>query len=297
MTILTEELEIEELRRRAGLPPRTNFIRSLTESETAMIQDKTGHPYTVKHSTGVNDEHIFDAYDGNKKVFHARMSWQGTHVVDLETDPAYQRRGIAKAMYDYIERLLGYKLKPSPVYQTPDGKAFWASRQSTTESADDMIKVGQTMRPRLNSLGQPIHKTDQGIYNFWQWFRDSKVVDAQGRPLVCYHGTSKRFAKFNTKKMLQNIIWFTSDRSRIERGEVGAAGAGVIMPLYVKLDNPANWKQYDALLLAQFKGHGLDGAILPSDGGFDGFVFTSNQVKSADRNKGNFDGTQGKITE
>ena len=33
--------------------------------------------------------------------------------------------------------------------------------------------------------------------NFQKWFFGSKVVDANGEPLVVYHGTGKKFSKFN----------------------------------------------------------------------------------------------------
>lgn len=104
-------------------------------------------------------------------------------------------------------------------------------------------------------------------------FPESKVQQ------LVYHGTGERFRRF--RKGTQGIIWFTSDRDRILRKDVGAQGHGYIVSLYVDIRNPADWKQYDQLLLAQFKGMKLDGAILPYDGGrqFDGFVFDPAQTK------------------
>lgn len=32
---------------------------------------------------------------------------------------------------------------------------------------------------------------------FWKWFGDSKVVDSNGNPLVCYHGTDAKFNEFD----------------------------------------------------------------------------------------------------
>ena len=84
------------------------------------------------------------------------------------------------------------------------------------------------------------------------------------------------------KKGAQNLFWFTSDKSSIESGDVGANGSGKIMELYVKINSPANWHQYDQLSTGEFKGRGLDGAILDKgDNEFDGFVLEGNQVKSA----------------
>lgn len=51
---------------------------------------------------------------------------------------------------------------------------------------------GYAMKPldkTVNSLGEPVAKTGEGVKNFNKWFKGSKVVDEQGKPLVMYHGT------------------------------------------------------------------------------------------------------------
>lgn len=50
--------------------------------------------------------------------------------------------------------------------------------------------------PNENSNGKPIAHSPEALQNFWTWFKGSKVVDSQGRPLVMYHGTGADFAKF-----------------------------------------------------------------------------------------------------
>jgi GNAT superfamily N-acetyltransferase len=125
---------------------------------------------------------------------------------------------------------------------------------------------------------------------FKEWFGESKVVDENGEPLVVYHGTDKTFNKINMKKGAQGLFWVSSDKASIENGESGAQGTSQIMELFVKIDNPADWKQYDNLVIDEFKGRGLDGAILPEkDGTFVAFVLSPLQVKSATRNTGQFD--------
>jgi len=51
------------------------------------------------------------------------------------------------------------------------------------------IEIDGVERPTRNSNGQPLAQTEEGLRNFYAWFGDSKVVDAEGRPLVVYHGT------------------------------------------------------------------------------------------------------------
>ncbi len=63
------------------------------------------------------------------------------------------------------------------------------------------IEVDGKDRPTMNSNGQPIHNTKEGIVNFWKWFGDSQVVDEQGRPLTVYHGTTQNFPDFKKEKL------------------------------------------------------------------------------------------------
>ncbi len=129
---------------------------------------------------------------------------------------------------------------------------------------------------------------------FWKWFGDSKVVDTDGNPLVVYHGTNANFRKFNTKKSTQGVIWFSSDRDKIARGDAGAAGRSKILELFASIQRPAGWKEYDKLLLSQLR-RDYDGAILPDGyGGFDGFVFDPTQLKSID-NDGTWDADDASI--
>jgi hypothetical protein len=61
--------------------------------------------------------------------------------------------------------------------------------QTPLPEGQETITVDGVERSTLNSNGQAIHPTVEGVENFWRWFGDSKVVDDQGRPLVVYHGT------------------------------------------------------------------------------------------------------------
>lgn len=60
-----------------------------------------------------------------------------------------------------------------------------------------MIEVDGDMKHRHNSLGQPIHHTDEGIKNFHRWFGNDSNVDEHGRPKVLFHSTLSDTEKFN----------------------------------------------------------------------------------------------------
>jgi hypothetical protein len=118
---------------------------------------------------------------------------------------------------------------------------------------------------------------------FKLWFNGSKVINADGTPKVVYHGTDKNFKRFSSKfSAMGGIIWFTTDKSAVERGEVGAAGSGYIKELYISMKNPAGWEEYEKYTLGQLENLGYDGAILPdNDNKYDGFVFNTNQIRIA----------------
>ena len=100
---------------------------------------------------------------------------------------------------------------------------------------------------------------------FEEWFRGSKIVDSTGDPLPVYHGTNKQFDKFTFDNAAQRIIWFSSDRDKIAKGESGAASSKIIRTAYLKITNPAGWEEYDKLVLDQITQQGFDGIILDDD--------------------------------
>lgn len=167
---------------------------------------------------------------------------------------------------------------------------FCDTNNSIIASVQETVKVDGVLRSTTNSNGDIIHSTKEGIINFWKWFGDSVVVDVQGRPRVVYHGTNTKFSVINVRKGAQNLFWFSSDRNSIINGESGASGTKFIMELYIKIEHPAHWKEYDQLGTGQYASRGLDGAILfDSNVHFDGFVMDGTKVKST-KNKGQFYG-------
>jgi hypothetical protein len=64
-------------------------------------------------------------------------------------------------------------------FDTPDGTPY----------TEKTITIDGEERSAVNSNGQPIAQTKEGLENFWNWFGDSNVVDDKGNPLVVYHGT------------------------------------------------------------------------------------------------------------
>lgn len=115
-------------------------------------------------------------------------------------------------------------------------------------------------------------KLDQG------WFAGSQVVDDQGNPLVVYHGTNQNFTRFNLRNAAQPIIWFSSDRDKIARGDSGAAGRSRIISAYLSIKKMAGWDEYERYGLGELYEMGYDGAKLDDDY----FVFSPRQIRIID---------------
>lgn len=186
--------------------------------------------------------------------------------------------------------------------------------------SQDTIEVDGIQRPRTNSKGQQIHPTEEGIRNFWRWFGSSKVVDADGRPLVVYHGTGSDFDVFDAgaptanKWLLgadnKNGFFFDSSPGRRSDsgpwsgaagyagvsqrdGETVASAGANIMPVYLALRSPykmtaAQYRKSGSR--PNFKEEvevlGYDGMQI-DDGTF--IAFSNEQIKSSTGNTGVFD--------
>lgn len=133
------------------------------------------------------------------------------------------------------------------------------SPETLNQSAlPDTIEIDGIARPTTNSNGQPIHPTEQGVRNFWRWFGDSKVVDAQGRPLVVYHGTPKAFKEFKKGKVAARDpgffgagFYFTPSENAAADYAESAASAdrigtdGEVMAVYLSIKGPFVWDMSD----------------------------------------------------
>lgn len=188
---------------------------------------------------------------------------------------------------------------------------------SLTDTAGTIAVDGKS-RPTANSNGQPIHQTQEGIENFWRWFGESKAVDADGRPLVVYHGTEADFDKFKVSnaEAYGEGIYFASDRTMPE-GEFGAGGR--VIDAYVRIINPSDgnvpdgiestkawadfqkehgnhkgdaadaFENYTDFRNAAIRESGHDGVIVENDEyGIEVVAFTEGQAKSADANNGDY---------
>lgn len=125
--------------------------------------------------------------------------------------------------------------------------AFDGTETGNTPIGDaQTVNVDGVERTVFNSNGKPIHPTLEGVRNFWRWFGDSKVVDAQGHPLVVYHGTASKFTTFSGARGVAG--YFTPDREAAQHYADNADaydadgnyvdGESTVMQVYLSVKNP-----------------------------------------------------------
>jgi hypothetical protein len=150
---------------------------------------------------------------------------------------------------------------------------------------------------------------------FKRWFGDSKVVDADGKPLVVYHGTDKTFNEFSERKAGSKGVsdagiffsetpgatapfatWNWDKRANRPKGLMARIGlketAPQTMPVYVSIKNPYQAEGMDANVppTPVLQKQGYDGVQWNTGNGLKYWVaFKPAQIKSAIGNDGSFD--------
>jgi predicted RNA methylase len=132
---------------------------------------------------------------------------------------------------------------------------------------------------------------------FKDWFGDSKVVDAEGNPLVVYHGTKAAFDEFSRDMIESEDSFFFTDSHEHAAMYAGddADDGGSIMPVYLAMKNPyyvdvLAWNMGDVPSERTLRKRGHDGYVIENqEGGNTYAVFRPEQIKSAISNRGTFD--------
>jgi len=139
---------------------------------------------------------------------------------------------------------------------------------------------------------------------FRNFFGQSKVVDAEGKPMVLYHGTRGDFSEFapSSGGELGRGIYLADDPLPAEGAAARQRGDGgeSVMPVYVKMERPfhaTEREQVRGLGPTKLQAMGYDGIIYePPHGDRQYVVFNPEQIKSATGNRGTFDPTSANIT-
>lgn len=151
---------------------------------------------------------------------------------------------------------------------------------------------------------------------FRRWFGDSKVVDAEDKPLVVYHGTNADFDAFDPAKVGsaygtdEQGFFFTSSEDEAQKWADRAPGATSpkVLPVYLSIENAWVIDAPEGMGPVEYfesgkgpfnRGHaaavqygvdsGYDGMIVRGNGETMFVAFRPEQIKSATGNNGAFD--------
>ena len=89
-----------------------------------------GKLFNFMRLNGVDKNKFVIETDADGEIGSASLNcydknFDGCYLDNIRIDHKYRRIGLASKMYEYIEGLIGEKLKPSPIKQSPEIKKFW----------------------------------------------------------------------------------------------------------------------------------------------------------------------------
>jgi GNAT superfamily N-acetyltransferase len=186
-----------------------------------------------------------EAYADGKNIGYVTLSedrvaddgWSAEYVY---VHPDYRGKGVAQRMYKAVSDKLGVPPKPANA-QTGLGARMW----------DSFRKRDVAFRMK----NRPQTQTEA----FKEWFKNSKVRDADGEPLVVYHGTKAPidFDVFHTGVLSYNGdgqelgAHFGTAEAAEERLTISSWAEGVagglprrLIPVYLSIQNPIRLKDH-----------------------------------------------------
>jgi DNA topoisomerase-1 len=139
-------------------------------------------------------------------------------------------------------RMTGEKMKEKPTVKKGIGMIAVALRKAHDVSQEKRDGDGKWTEGGAGQTGTAAFKT---------WFGDSKVVNDDGTPRICYHGTRDVFSEFSHVKQgsangagwYGRGFYFTPDESLAQTYALGESGH--VKPLYISIKNPYHWHTDD----------------------------------------------------
>jgi len=201
-------------------------------------------------------------YATNKSVREAAQKWMRENDstdVELATEEA-----LADMAATDIVKLSGWKRLVASVRDALR-RAGFTLEMSDTDIAALLSRSVRSVTHGGDSSVRTVAKYSKSRHDqtdtpeFRRWFKDSKVVDENGEPLVVYHGTWSP-ADFNTFNTEGGVFFAESPEvagtytvaresqltSKKEEREYAKAANPRIMPAYLNIKRPLDWSALDA---------------------------------------------------
>jgi hypothetical protein len=222
------------------------------------------------------------------------------------TDPAWRQVGIDPERHGYYyDRKTGEPLvSADEVVQVGSqvfaknakvaGKEQFLYSKEAAAAFDESAYRPEVVAWAKDTFGNRVAPNGKPAYqNFVRWFGDSKVVDAEGKPLVVYHGTQSAdpFEIFRPSPVEQGRpidqsvgVHFAVDK---KIGEFFGRDGGRVLTVYLGLQNPrkiqAEETRFDQALIAR----DVISVVLDNESGRDLFVQWAQKSRGVDSSTAN----------
>lgn len=178
----------------------------------------------------------------------AKDGWNYRTAYFMDFDGKYYRTRISVALGK--DGSIVYNIGEMQERSTPqiNGSSGNSGAQRGNASGTSILTDGENVKPQFSlkstdSTGRKLSEQQQ------EFFKDSKVRDAEGRLLTVYHGTDAEFTVFDPDKIEQNYplrggdlgFYFTpykEDAQGYAGNASGKLGGGHVMEAYLNLRNP-----------------------------------------------------------
>jgi len=146
-----------------------------------------------------------------------------------------------------------------------------ATKRTKGDSGVAVNSKGETRKgTNVNSDGQQITATKQGVDNFWKWFGNSAAVNEKGQPLVLYHSTNSDFDTFEPGRETINSTTlgdietqrhgiFTSPDKKFSQEYLRKGEGQNVMQVYASINSPIDLRE-------GISGEDLNAIVAASDG-------------------------------
>lgn len=251
-----------------------------SKDRSYVTEDEISKMYTKAWGDLKTDEKYIDlskAVEDAEKASNDRF--QKVHKRAIEI--LKSRPGFSKIADEYDEKTIGNLARVFMDQADKDVPPASPSVQDALRARQEYVdyyfkEVAKIPEPREFSAQANQQRDYYDSPAFKRWFKDSKVVNAQGKPLVAFHVTSNDFAEFDTaagakagRKTTaaysgQLGSWFTAPSlydGNYEAGNAEAAIEGFIegndgafvdgantMPVHLSIQNPMEYSDFESML-------------------------------------------------
>ena len=255
----------ESMRARAdnALAPHERYRRLAGEVEARNTQARQGMTDEQRRVTSpgstadVADADVIVVFNG-KEMANAPMPANAapdaaTTAQPLRTPAATIRAAITKAYGKLLGQLESKGLVT--LTQTEDEAIEAAAQARAAKTGQSVEQARSTLRASVKNSVADQTQTEA----FKRWFAGSRVVDANGRPLVVYHGTNVGINEFKPAKGLRSagglfessatspFKFFSPDKEEAQ-SYANAKGGHLVFSVYLRMERPLDSTTPDGLV-------------------------------------------------